>query len=143
MHVVVDASLLVEIIVASDDRPGRWLRDVLDGDDIYWVEGLTVLEVASALRKLVGRGKVDADLASDGLRWLTGLVVKHKPIGQPEMARIWELRDSVTSYDAAYLALTEALQSETGGRVCLATADRKLARSPAVTCPVELYTERQ
>lgn len=139
MHVVVDASMLVEIIVASDDQPSRWLRDVLDGDDLYWVGGLTALEVASALRKLVAQGKVDADLAGDGLRWLSGLVVKHKPIGQPEMARIWELRNSVTAYDAAYLALTETVQSETGGRVCLVTADRKLANSPAVKCPLKLY----
>jgi predicted nucleic acid-binding protein len=56
------------------------------------------------------------------------------------MARIWELRDSVTPYDAAYLAITERLQAVTGGQACLATADRKLARSPAVRCPVELYT---
>ena len=140
MHVVVDASMLVEIIVASDDRPSQWLRDLLDGDDLFWVDGLTPLEVASALRKLVAGGNVDADLARDGLRWLTGLVVKHKPIGQPEMARIWELRESVTTYDAAYLALTEALQAETGGQVCLVTGDRKLANSPAVKCPVELYT---
>ena len=139
MHVVVDASLLVEVIVAPDDDASRWLRDLLDGDDLYWVPGLTPLEVASALRKLVARGQVDADLASEGLRWLSALLVKHTPIGQSEMARIWELRDSVTPYDAAYLALTERVQAETGGQACLATADGKLARSPAVRCPVELY----
>ena len=95
MHVVVDASLLVEVIVASDDHASRWLRDLLDGDDVYWVPGLTPLEVASALRKLVARGQVDADPASEGLRWLSALLVKHTPIGQSEMAGIWELRDSV------------------------------------------------
>lgn len=65
--------------------------------------------------------------------------MKHTPIGQSEMARIWELRVSVTPYDAAYLALTEGAQAETGGRPCLATADGKLARAPAVRCPVELH----
>jgi len=132
--------MLVEIIVATDNHPGGWLQGILDGDDLYWVNGLTLLEVASALRKLVGQDKVDADLAHEALRWLSGLVVKRKPIGQPEMARIWELRTSVTAYDAAYLALTEALQAETGGKICFVTADRKLARSPAVKCPVRLYT---
>lgn len=139
MNVVVDASILVELLVASDDRPSRWLRDLLHGDDLYWVPGLTPLEVASALRKLVARDQVDADLAGEGLRWLSSLVVKHTPVGQSEMARIWELRDSITPYDAAYLALTERLQAETGGEACLATADGKLARSPAVRCPVQLY----
>ena len=76
---VVDASILVELIVAPDDRPSQWLRGLLDGDDLYWVPGLTPLEVASALRKLVARGQVDADLAGEGLRWLSALVVKMTP----------------------------------------------------------------
>ena len=83
---------------------------------------------------------MDLDLASDGLRWLDALVVKYTPIGQVEMARIWEMRTSVTPYDAAYLAITARVQADTGGRVCLVTADAKLAPSPAVRCPVELYT---
>jgi predicted nucleic acid-binding protein len=51
VNVVVDASILVELIVASEDRPSRWLRDLLAGDDLYWVPGLTPLEVASALAR--------------------------------------------------------------------------------------------
>jgi hypothetical protein len=31
VHVVIDASMLVEIIVADDDRPGRWVQDILEG----------------------------------------------------------------------------------------------------------------
>lgn len=140
MHAVVDASVFVEVIVSVDGRPRRWLLDVLDGDDIYWVEGLTLLEVASALRKLERRGSVDEDVASAGLRWLANLVVKHKPLGQAEMIRVWELRHSVTPYDAAYLALAESLQSGTGGNACFVTADAKLAQAPGILCPVELYT---
>ncbi len=142
MHAVIDASMLVEIIVADDDRPGRWVRDILEGDDLYWVDGLTMLEAASALRRMVLRDQFDADRAGRGLRWLGSVVVKHQPLGQQEITRVWEMRDTVTPYDAAYLALTERVQADTGGRAALLTADQKLARSPAVRCPVQLYTSR-
>ena len=132
MDVVIDASMLVELVVASDAHPSRWLR-------VVWVPGLTPLEVTSALRKLVGLGKVDINVAQDGLDWLFSFTVKLWPVGRSEMRRIWELRNSLTAYDAAYVALTERLQAETGGETCLVTADGEPARSPAVTCPVELY----
>ena len=49
-------------------------------------------------------------------------------------ARCWELRDNVTTYDAAYVALAEAL------RVPLLTADARLANAPGIRCEVELLT---
>ena len=53
----------------------------------------------------------------------------------PHMAllvRIWELRDNLSGYDAASVALAEAL------RAPLVTADRGIAGAPAVRCEVEL-----
>ena len=49
-------------------------------------------------------------------------------------ARCWELRDNVTPYDAAYVALAEALG------VPLLTADARLANAPGIRCEVELLT---
>lgn len=51
---------------------------------------------------------------------------------QPLLARCWELRDNVTVYDAAYVALAEALG------LPLVTADGRLARAPGPRCPIEL-----
>jgi predicted nucleic acid-binding protein len=48
------------------------------------------------------------------------------------MPRIWELRDNPTAYDAAYVALAEALDAP------LLTRDRKLAASPGHRARVEL-----
>jgi predicted nucleic acid-binding protein len=48
------------------------------------------------------------------------------------MPRCWELRDSLTVYDAAYVALAEVME------VVLVTADAKLAASPDLLCEVEL-----
>ena len=48
------------------------------------------------------------------------------------MRRAYELRDNVTAYDAAYVALAEALDCR------LVTADAQLARAPGGRCEVEL-----
>lgn len=50
------------------------------------------------------------------------------------MPRIWELRDNLTAYDAAYVALAEALDAP------LLTGDRHLARASGPRCPIELLS---
>ncbi len=55
----------------------------------------------------------------------------------PHMAladRIWELRHNLTAYDAAYVALAEALG------VPLITCDRRMSESPGHTAEVELFS---
>jgi predicted nucleic acid-binding protein len=44
--------------------------------------------------------------------------------------RIWELRDNVTAYDAAYVAPTEAIECP------LLTADVRLSRASGLRCAV-------
>ena len=53
---------------------------------------------------------------------------RHRPL----LARCWERRASLTVYDAAYVALAEALDAG------LLTADRRLARAPGLRCAVEV-----
>jgi predicted nucleic acid-binding protein len=48
--------------------------------------------------------------------------------------RCWELRRAVTVYDAAYVALAEALG------IALLTADARLSRAPGLRCRVELLS---
>ena len=50
----------------------------------------------------------------------------------PLLHRAWELRDNVTSYDACYVALAEALDG------VLLTADLRLAGAPGVRCAIEV-----
>ena len=57
MDVIVDASVLAEIIVETDRGAAEWLKALVGRDDMYWVPGLTPLEVISALRRLVRRGR--------------------------------------------------------------------------------------
>lgn len=48
------------------------------------------------------------------------------------LPRIWQLRDSITAYDSAYVTLAEALD------VPLVTCDAKLARSHGHGAEIEL-----
>jgi predicted nucleic acid-binding protein len=48
--------------------------------------------------------------------------------------RVWQLRRNLTSYDAAYVALAEALDAP------LVTLDRRLSEAPGITCRVEVPT---
>jgi predicted nucleic acid-binding protein len=48
------------------------------------------------------------------------------------MSRIWELRATLTAYDAAYVALAELLDSP------LLTCDRKIAGAPGHNANVEV-----
>ena len=47
---------------------------------------------------------------------------------EPVAQRVWELRDTVSAYDAWYVALAEALD------VPLATLDTRLAKAPGPRC---------
>ena len=44
--------------------------------------------------------------------------------------RVWELRDNLSAYDAAYVALAEIIDCP------LVTADARLSRAPGLRCAV-------
>lgn len=50
------------------------------------------------------------------------------------LSRCWELRQNLTIYDAAYVALAELLDA------ALVTADIWLSKAPGRRCRVELLT---
>jgi predicted nucleic acid-binding protein len=81
---------------------------------------LLYLEVTSALRKLVGRGELEARAASRAVTLLGQLPIRGLAT-QPLLVDIWAWRDSLTPYDAAYAALAKS----TG--LPLVTADAGLA----------------
>jgi predicted nucleic acid-binding protein len=51
---------------------------------------------------------------------------------EPLLPRIWELRDNLTAYDAAYVALAEGL------RAPLITCDKRLANTTGIRASIEL-----
>lgn len=126
--IVVDASVLATSL--GDDGPdGDRARARLRGERLTAPE-LVDLEVASVWRRQVRSGDMDdrrAVLALTDLRVLPLRRAPHRPL----LPRCWELRDNLTIYDAAYVALAEALE------VLLLTGDGRLARSTGPTCTME------
>lgn len=128
---VVDASVLAVALV--DDGPdGDLARSRLRGETLT-APALVDLEVASVWRGLARADRLPAeraDAAVDDLRALPLRRVEHAPL----VPRCWELRHNLTIYDAAYVALAEALQ------VTLLTGDNRLSRAVGARCAIEVLT---
>jgi len=125
---VVDASVLV-VALADDGPQGKAARARLRDEDLTAPE-LVDLEVASVLRRQHRAGLLDhgrAALALEDLGGLPLLRATHSPL----LARCWELRDSLTPYDAVYVALAEAWGAP------LLTGDSRLARAHGPRCAIE------
>ncbi|MCU1484115.1 MAG: putative nucleic acid-binding protein contains domain [Actinomycetia bacterium] len=129
--IVVDASVVVTA-VAAVGPDGTLARHRLTGEHLH-APHLLDLEVASALRQLVGRRAIKAAAAATALDELTRLPLRRVPHVRL-LPRCWELRHNLSTYDACYVALAEAL------RLPLLTADQRLARAPGIRCDVELLT---
>jgi len=127
--IVVDASVVVTAL-ADDGPDGDLCRDRLAGQALA-APHLMDLEVGSVLRRLVRNGDVPERRAHLALTDLADLPVERAP-SLPLLSRCWELRDNLTIYDAAYVALAEILD------VRLLTADGRLARAAGPRCPVDL-----
>ena len=126
---VVDASVLV-VALADDGADGDQARARLRGDHLALPE-LADLEVAAVLRRQLRAGTIDARRAGLALDDLAALPAQRAP-HRPLLARCWELRDNLTVYDAAYIALAEAMQAT------LLTGDQRLARAPGPRCRIEV-----
>ena len=88
---------------------------------------LMPVEAASVLRRGVLAGEVTADVASLAHADLTSLRLELFPYA-PFAARVWELRSTVTAYDAWYVALAEGLDA------AMATLDARLSRATGPRC---------
>ncbi len=127
--IVVDASVLATALI-DDGTDGALARARLGGEVLAAPE-LIDLEVSSVLRRLVLRGHLPVQRAEQALGDLTALPLQRAP-HLPLLDRCWSLRENVSAYDAAYVALAESLGS------VLVTADVKLSTVPGLRCVVEV-----
>ena len=127
--IVVDASVLVTAL-ADDGEDGRGARGRLRGQELAAPE-LIDLEVPSVLRRFLLNGALSRRRAEQALSDLVELPLRRAP-HRALLPRCWSLRESLTIYDAAYVALAEALD------VVLLTADARLSRAPGLRCDVEV-----
>jgi len=89
------------------------------------------LEVAQVLRRFARRGEVSSERCGTALQDLVDFPLIRHPHGFL-LDRIWELRDSLTAYDAAYVALAEALDAP------LLTRDERLAAARGHNARIEV-----
>jgi predicted nucleic acid-binding protein len=123
--IVVDASVVAAALVESGTI-GAWAESVL-ADGALVAPHLMPAEVVSVLRRGVASGAISGDTASLALDELAGLDVTFYECA-PVVERIWELRHTVTAYDAWYVAVAEALD------LPLATLDERLAGASGPRC---------
>ena len=132
--IVVDASVIATALL-DDEADGTTVRARLRGSELSAPE-LLDLEVLSVIRRQLAAGRVTPARAEQAIGDLAEVPIERAPHG-PLISRCWELRDNLSPYDAAYVALAEALDTT------LVTADVRLARSPGPTCDVEVLSSTQ
>ena len=92
------------------------------------------IEITQVLRRLVRQREITAPRAEQALQDLSNLLIgrhDHRELIQ----RIWQLRDSLSAYDGAYVALAEALAAP------LLTCDGKLAGAHGHRAKIELIAK--
>ena len=125
MSIVVDASVLVS---ATTDvgAEGAWAERLLAVEELV-APHLVLVEATNILRRLemaTQLSRLEATAAHSDLLALDILLLPFEPFGD----RVWELRRTVTGYDAWYVAVAEAFE------LPLATLDRRLSRASGPAC---------
>lgn len=127
--IVVDASALLEVLLRTPNA-ARIEARILAPEETLHAPHLLDLEVAQVLRRYCANGEIASERGRNALQDLADLPIERYP-HVLFLPRIWALRQDVTAYDAAYLALAEALSAP------LVTCDRRLARASRHRAVVE------
>ena len=128
--VVVDTSAVVAALVGQPVQ--EKLINRLTGDGDLHAPHLIDVEFLHALRRLSLSGQLTPDRAADARLDFSELTIVRYP--HVHLAnRIWELRNNITAYDAAYIALSEILGAP------LLTCDAALAGASGHSAEVEVF----
>ena len=128
--IVVDASAALEVLLGGPAANALVARFLAPAQAIH-APHLIDLEIAQGLRRHVQAGIMavqSADVALETWRRLPIRRWGHEAL----LRRTWALRANLTAYDAAYVALAEALDA------VLVTTDAKIGRAPGHSARVEV-----
>jgi predicted nucleic acid-binding protein len=128
--IVVDASAMLEALLRTPAAKAveKWL---FDPRQTLHSPHLLDIEVAQVIRRYSANGEIDSERGRAALADLADLPLHRYP-HDFLLPRIWDLRNNLTAYDAAYVALAEALDAP------LLTRDRRLAAAAGHHARVEL-----
>ena len=119
--IVIDASAVLELLLQTD-KGVRVADRALSPQQRLHAPHLIDVEVTQTLRRLTHNKAMPARRAEQALADFSHLSIERHS-HQDLVARLWHLRDVLSAYDAAYVALAEALDAP------LLTCDGKLARA--------------
>lgn len=128
--IVIDASVVIEVLLQTNDGVVITER-LLSRRESLHAPHLIDVEVAQVLRRYVLRGELYPERARQALDVLAELPLT-RYAHEPLLGRMWALRENLTAYDAAYVALAEGL------RAPLVTRDGRLAAAPGLAARVQL-----
>ncbi|MEQ7125515.1 type II toxin-antitoxin system VapC family toxin [Actinopolymorpha sp. B11F2] len=127
---VIDASVLAAFYAADDARRQQTVERISSGSALYAPAHIDS-EVVSALRRMGRHSAALTEAVPGALRHLASFPIRRMPLA-PLLDRMWELRNNVTPYGAAYVALAEGLGCT------LMTCDAKLAHAGEARCHIDL-----
>ena len=128
--IVVDASALIEVLL-NTPAAAKVSERLFNRADTLHAPHVLDLEVTQVLRRYALSGDMSVERAEQALEDLADLPMNRYP-HDIFLARIWALRLNFTAYDAAYVALAEALDAP------LITRDTALAKAPGHRARVEV-----
>jgi len=125
MTIVIDASACIAALIDSGEQ-GMWAEELILKSSVV-APNLLQIESTNVLRRLASGGKINQREALAAQQDLMLLNIEVYPF-EPFADRVWALRHNLSSYDAFYVALAEALDAP------LATLDNRLANAPGTKC---------
>jgi len=128
--IVLDASALIEVLLNTPSG-SRITQRLFDGQETLHAPCLLDIEVAQVLRRYAVAGELNATRGLQAIEDLSDFPLTRYP-HDLFLPRIWELRHNLTAYDAAYIALAEALDAP------LLTRDARLASAAGHNAIIEL-----
>jgi predicted nucleic acid-binding protein len=129
--IVLDASAAVDWLLQT--RAGALIdKRIYSRHETLHAPHLLDLEVAQVLRRLVREGTVSDRRGDQALQDLVALRITRYP-HDILLRRIWQHRNNLTAYDAAYIALAERLSAP------LVTRDGRLTAAPGHVAQIELF----
>jgi predicted nucleic acid-binding protein len=126
MPAVVDASALVELLLQGERAPA--VAHAVRGTEMTAPDVVNP-EVLSVLRRMERTGDMRPERARQAVADLLDAPVRRYAT-LPLLPVVWELRGSVSAYDACYVALARALGCP------LVTGDLRLTRAPGLGVPL-------